>query len=402
MLPDLVKPIAAGEADVVLGSRFLAPKGAIKGGMPYYKFIGNRILTHYQNWILGSKLSEFHTGYKAYTVDALRRIPFELNSNLFHFDTEIIIQLLRARCRFAQVAIPTHYGDEICRVPGMKYAKDVVIASTVARLQDYALVYRRNFDVDHPDGPARYESKVGFPSPHSIALDLIPSDSTVLDLGCGPGHLCAPLHAKGARVIGVDQNRSANAEQFDEFYTAEFSDGKLPRRLDDVDFILVLDVLEHLPEPETFCATLREQAQSNPNLRIVISTGNVGYFVTRFMLLFGHFNYGKRGILDLTHTRLFTFASLRRLLGECGYIVEREFPVPAPIPLVVHSKSRQRRLMAIQRLLMKVSRRLFAYQCVMVARPLPTVGALLERTITSSRDQASAQQLRAAAKLSAV
>jgi len=276
----------------------------------------------------------------------------------------------------------------------MKYAKDVIVASTVARLQDYALVYRRNFDVDRQDGAGRYESKVGFSSPHSVALDLVPPNCTVLDLGCGPGHLCAPLHAKGVRIIGVDQTRPGSADQFDEFYTAEFADGRLPRRLDDVDFVLILDLLEHLTMPEAFCAALREQAQSNPRLRIIISTGNVGYFVTRFMLFFGHFNYGRRGILDLTHTRLFTFGSLQRLLGECGYIVEREIPVPAPVPLVVHSKAWQRRLMGIQRILMRISRRLFAYQCVIVARPLPTLDTLLERTITSSRDQASAQKAR--------
>ena len=96
MLPRLLEPFAAGKADVVLGSRFLVPLDALRGGMPMYKFVGNRILTWYQNRILRSRLSEFHTGYKIYTTAALRRIPFELNSNVFHFDTEIIIQLLRA------------------------------------------------------------------------------------------------------------------------------------------------------------------------------------------------------------------------------------------------------------------------------------------------------------------
>ena len=121
-------------------------RDALRGGMPLYKFVGNRLLTWFQNRALGSRLSEFHTGYKAYAVAALRRIPFDLNSNVFHFDTEIIIQLLRARCRIAEVPIPTHYGAEVCRVNGVRYAWDVVVASAVARLMNYGLVYRRNFD----------------------------------------------------------------------------------------------------------------------------------------------------------------------------------------------------------------------------------------------------------------
>ena len=65
------------------------------GGMPLYKFVGNRILTAIQNKLLRSRLSEFHSGYRIYSVEALRSIPFERNSNDFHFDTEIVIQLFR-------------------------------------------------------------------------------------------------------------------------------------------------------------------------------------------------------------------------------------------------------------------------------------------------------------------
>ena len=120
ILPELLAPLACGEADVVLGSRMLRPAGALKGGMPFYKFVGNRLLTGYQNLILRSQLSEFHTGYKACTVASLRSIPFELNSNVFHFDTEIIIQFLRAHSRIAEIPIPIHYGEEICRENGIR------------------------------------------------------------------------------------------------------------------------------------------------------------------------------------------------------------------------------------------------------------------------------------------
>lgn len=378
MLPDLFAPLVAGTADVVLGSRMLTPGGARAGGMPFYKLVGNKLLTWYQNRVLGSSLAEFHTGYKAYTTAALRGIPFELNSNVFHFDTEIIIQFLRARARIVEVPIPTHYGNEICRVDGIRYAMDVVNASTVACLQDYGLVYRRNFDVASVTSDNQhYLPKTGFASTHSAALAEMPGGVTVLDLGCGPGHLCAPLRALGCRVIGVDQFRPADTSAFAEFHVTDLNTAPFPRPLDDVQAILILDVIEHLNSPENFCAELRRRTQSNLPVKILISTGNIGFIVTRFMLFLGQFNYNKRGILDLTHTRLFTFSSLRRLLKEQGFLIEKELGIPAPIPLVVQSPFWQKLLMGTQTFFMKISRGLFAYQMFMVVRPLPTVETLM-------------------------
>jgi glycosyltransferase involved in cell wall biosynthesis len=378
MLPDLFAPLAAGTADVVLGSRMLTPGDARKGGMPLYKWVGNKTLTTYQNLVLRSSLAEFHTGYKAYTTASLRRIPFELNSNVFHFDTEIIIQFLRSRARITEVAIPTHYGNEICRVDGLRYALDVVNASTVALLQDYGLVYRRNFDIQSlVDDNKHYLPKTTFASTHSSALAAIPAGATVMDVGCGPGHLCAPLHQLGCRVIGVDQFRPDDTSAFDEFHVTDLNANPFPRPLDDVQVILILDVIEHLASPEKFCDELRRRAQSNLAVKIVISTGNIGFCVTRLMLFLGQFNYNKRGILDLTHTRLFTFSSLRRLLQEQGFAIEQERGIPAPVPLVVKSPGWQNFLMGLQAFLIKISRGLFAYQMFMVVRPLPTIEKLM-------------------------
>ena len=93
--------------------------------MPLYKLVGNKILTRFENRMLGTALSEFHSGYRAYSVEALKSIPFEGNSDGFNFDTQIIIQLVDAGKRIAEVPIPTYYGDEICYVNGLSYARDV-------------------------------------------------------------------------------------------------------------------------------------------------------------------------------------------------------------------------------------------------------------------------------------
>ena len=85
--------------------------------------------------------------------------------------------------------------------------------------------------------------------------------------------------------------------------------------------ILILDVIEHLASPERFLDQLHESLSRNPDVEIIISTANIGFLIPRLMLLLGQFNYGKRGILDVTHTRLFTFSSFRRCLEQCGFEV---------------------------------------------------------------------------------
>jgi glycosyltransferase involved in cell wall biosynthesis len=134
-LPDILAPLLAEEADAVFGSRTLIKGAARRGGMPLYKFVGNRILSRFENAALGTNLSEFHSGYRAYSVSALKQLPFEMNSDGFNFDTQIIIQLHDAGMRIAEVPIPTYYGDEICYVDGLAYAADVTKDVVTYRLQ---------------------------------------------------------------------------------------------------------------------------------------------------------------------------------------------------------------------------------------------------------------------------
>ena len=122
VMQDLLTPLEEGRADLVMGSRMMAPGAARRGRMPLYKYVGNRILTASQNWLLGTRFSEFHSGYRAYSTAALSELPLDQMSDSWHFDTQIILELLRRGHRILEVAIPTYYGDEICRVNGIPYA----------------------------------------------------------------------------------------------------------------------------------------------------------------------------------------------------------------------------------------------------------------------------------------
>ncbi len=111
LIPSMCYLLANDLFDVVLGSRILG-KGALKGGMPYYKYIANRFLTLFQNVLIGAKLSEYHTGYRAYTRQAIESIDFENNSNNFVFDNQVLSQLVYHKLSIAEITCPTKYFDE--------------------------------------------------------------------------------------------------------------------------------------------------------------------------------------------------------------------------------------------------------------------------------------------------
>ena len=96
---------------VVLGSRILG-KGALKGGMPIYKYIANRLLTFFQNILMNQKLSEYHTGYRAFSVDVLNQISFNKNSDDFIFDNQMLAQIMYKGFEIAEITCPTKYFDE--------------------------------------------------------------------------------------------------------------------------------------------------------------------------------------------------------------------------------------------------------------------------------------------------
>lgn len=133
-LPQMVEPIVSGRADVVFGSRMITQGGARQGGMPLYKFVGNKILTTLQNRLAKVSLTEWHSGYRAYSVASLRKINFLKSSDYFDFDSQIILQMIGARQRIVEIEIPTFYGDEISRVNGIKYGIKILIHTLKFRL----------------------------------------------------------------------------------------------------------------------------------------------------------------------------------------------------------------------------------------------------------------------------
>ena len=380
LLPDLIEVWRRTGADVVLGTRMWSVASARRGGMPAYKVVGNRVLTRLQNLLTGERLSEYHTGLRGYATAFLRKVPFEINTNDFHFDTEILLQAFHARARVAELNVPTHYGDETCHVNGFKYAYNVLKATLQFRLQQKgmfcSLKYRNVERTSYAD-----KTDMAYSS-HRMALELIQkvNPRRVLDVGCGAGFVARECEKAGARVTGLDKSPPP-PDAMSEFISARLDEDECPVNLSDFDLVLLLDIIEHLNEPEQFLLKLRESYQGPRGTvpgppPVILSTPNVAFVTVRLNLLLGKFPYAERGILDVTHRRLFTRGSLLRMLEDCGYQIEKVLPVPVPFDAVFGGRLGPP-LTYLSRLLCAVWPRLFAFQFIVLCRPRPGARQLL-------------------------
>lgn len=371
----MVEPILNDDADVVLGSRMMNKLDALRGRMPLYKWLGNQFITGLQNLMLHSRLSEFHTGFRAYSVRALARVPFDLNSDYYDFDTDIIIQMLDTEQRILEIPVPTFYGDEICYVNGFRYAALILHTTLLSRIIKLGIFYHPKFDYE--TGNTRYIGKFGYPSSHQFALDRVSQGQTVLDIGCGPGLMAQALAAHNVGTVSIDVKIQPLVRAFSrEVIEADLDSYDFSTQQTPVQVILLLDVIEHLKSPESLIRRLRA-AYASRAPRVIVTTGNVAFLPLRIALLCGMFNYGRRGILDLDHTRLFTFGSLRRLLETHGYEILEVKGIPPPFPVSLGDTPLARALLFLNRVFIRLWRTLFAYQIAIVARPRPTLSQLL-------------------------
>ena len=207
----------------------------------------------------------------------------------------------------------------------------------------------------------------------------------MLELGCATGYMALALRdKKGCRVTGVDKY-SICEDSFDEFHRRDLNASLADVPIEANDYVLLLDVIEHLSSPEALLEELRGRLG---RAELIVSTANVAFLATRIMLLAGQFNYGGRGILDLTHTRLFTFRSFSRLLEQSGFDIVETRAIPAPFPLALGSNRISRALMRLNSILGHLSPSLFGYQMVMRAKARPTVKSLLADAVQAADDKA--------------
>jgi 2-polyprenyl-3-methyl-5-hydroxy-6-metoxy-1,4-benzoquinol methylase len=360
-LAEIVAPLERGECDAVMGSRMMVPGAARRGGMPLYKYVGNKLLTRFENRLLGTNLSEFHSGYRAYSVNALKSIPFERNSNGFNFDTQIIIQLTEAGKHIVEVPVPTYYGDEICYVNGLKYARDV--SADVVRYRLAKLGFTSN---DLGAVGEEYALKADQRSSHAVMLrwlEQLPAGN-LLDLGCSGGLLAERARALGHRVVGVDVLELPETRgRLDHFIQADLDRGLPPEVAEHGPFDIVLagDVLEHVRDPALVLEQVRQILV--PRGALIASVPNFSHWYVRARTLLGIFDYDQRGLLDRTHIRFFTRRSIERELRRAGFRTVRSEVTGLPLDVIARDRGKGKKLVSLlDRMAVSMRPTLFGYQ----------------------------------------
>jgi 2-polyprenyl-3-methyl-5-hydroxy-6-metoxy-1,4-benzoquinol methylase len=372
ILEDMYMPLVREEADAVFGSRMMPDHGGpLKGGMPLYKFVGNKILTFFENKMLGMRLTEFHSGYRAYSLDALKKIDMSEMTDEFHFDTEIIIKLHHQGFSIKEIPIPTYYGGEISYVNGMKYARDVFWS---------VIHYKRTLSGNNKY-PEFAEYFIHYPlkdskfSSHYHFERLAGSNNDILDIGCGEGFFAERLTRAGNRVIGIDiLPEVKQGSSLLKYIQSDLDKGLEPviKHLEGQRFdkVLLQDVLEHLRNPELLLKNCSKVLKSNGQL--LVSVPNIANITIRLSLLFGRFQYTERGILDQTHVRFFTRHTAKRLLEESGFEIQRSVMSIMPVELALGLSAYNPLMQAMAQVLNVFTwllPGLLGYQCIFVASP---------------------------------
>ncbi len=363
-IESLVAPLASGDADAVFGSRMMTRGAAREGGMPLYKFVGNKVLTRFQNGVAGLELTEWHSGYRAYRVDALADLDLTSYVDGFSFDTEIILGLAGQGKRIVEVPIPTYYGDEICYVNGMKYAKDVSL--DVVRYRMHRMGFGESTTA--PDTEA-YELKPSEHSSHGVLLRWLESvpPAEVLDVGCSDGQFAALAGAYGHAVTGVDLVKHEGiADRVQTFVEADLNRGLPEEAGSGYRVVVAGDVLEHVVDPQQLLTDIAGRLASDGE--VFVSIPNFAHWYPRAKVVSGRFDYDQRGPLDHGHVRFFTRRTFERLIKQCGLrIVERQ-TVGSPFDVVARGAADDRvarvagRVAAADRAATRMWPTLFGYQ----------------------------------------
>lgn len=215
---------------------------------------------------------------------------------------------------------------------------------------------------------AKYHFKPNFYSTHSKVLKFIKPNSKVLDIGCNDGSFLNYLkNKKKCRVLGID-NILNKKKKIKNIIKKNLDNGLPNINYNNFDYIIMLDVIEHLSFPEKFLVDLKDKTKNNLNLTLIFSTPNIAFLPMRISLLLGNFNYAEKGILDITHKRLFTFNSFLKIFKFSKFKVHKIYGIPAPFPLVLGNNLFSKILLDINKCLIILSKRLFSFQILITLK----------------------------------
>jgi SAM-dependent methyltransferase len=325
-LPRLIRPLLDGKADASFGVR--ARTEPDPHGEDRLTKACDRTLNWAGTRVLGAAgrageadadalrvFDGLRSGHRAYSVAALREIPFEANADGPDFDTQIFVQLAHEGKRVVEVELPVDGGSS--RAGGPRYALGV--ARDLYEYRRATLGFSTSDWVPTATDPAFKQGRGTSHDTLLAELEKLPS-GRVLDLGCGSGLLAGRARELGHRVVGVDRTEIEGVrDRMNLFVRADLNAG-IPQEAHvaaGYDVVIAADVLQHLVHPERLLRETRRVLR--PGGQVLVCVPNAVHWYARLRFASGHFDYDRRGLLDIDHLRFFTRRSLRRLIARTGY-----------------------------------------------------------------------------------
>ncbi len=330
LLPDLFEPILTEGVDFVIGSRFAEFNEENKRAMPLYKYYGNRLLRSMGNKFTPISLSDWNSSYRAFSIRAIKSIPFKHNSDEFIFDVQVLIQLAEIGYLVKEIPIQYHPSNVINLGNGFQFTGEVL----------YNLMRYRAHKVGFGSGSTafnslHYDLKEDANASHKVIESELAkmTNLQILDLGCSDGRLGREIEKLGHKVYGVDFIELPEVRnRITEFHLCDL-ESELPASIGGpFDVILAADVLEHLRDPQQVLKNL--SGFLKPAGRVVVSVPNIGHWYGRLKIGLGLFDYDRRGIFDSGHLRFFTKTSFKRMVEGAGFSVTSVTGVGLPLSVL--------------------------------------------------------------------
>jgi methionine biosynthesis protein MetW len=363
-LPALIEAAADSPGALLLAVRDASARGGPGGS--WLRRAARALWAGSMNRVLGLRLSDYGSSFRAFPADILTRIPYHVNADDRMFDIHTLIQCRALGAPEREVPVAPGWDESASAGEGVAHALRAVATAAGYRLHQLHLIRRGRYFVDEN---VHYTLKRSDTSSHMQIVEAIAPGSRVLDLGCSQGLLAAPLREKGVAVVGVDVRPASEvAEELEAYYQRDLEQPlELPTgRV--FDYVVVSDVIEHLRNRTELLRSARRYLREGG--RLIISTPNVALWFYRLSLLIGRFEYGPRGVLDETHVHLFTRASFRRQVEGAGFHVLNQRVTSLPFEVVFQSTGRSRLVRAVGRTyhaLARVWPGMFAYQNILEA-----------------------------------
>jgi 2-polyprenyl-3-methyl-5-hydroxy-6-metoxy-1,4-benzoquinol methylase len=376
-LADIIVAFKERDVDLVVTSPSAIETKTSKRQWFAYAKLATRMLTTVRNALHLGQWSLLYSCCRAYRVKFLESIPFSSNSNDDQFASELLVQCVATQARVSYVSVPSADSGGTSLISRLVYAHSYLGTLIKYRLTQLGVFYHASFDF-HLFERTSYYLKRSSNSLHQFVLNRRWDPAwRVADLGANEGQISQLIAEKVSHVTAVDvsaPNNAGHAQAVSLDLNAEF-DQILGMRA--FDCVLALDVVEHLGNPESAVRKIFNILE--PGGLLYASTGNIAFWPLRLSLLFGQFNYGKRGVLDLTHSRLFTIRSFKSLLTLHGFQIEDTQYFGPPIVDMVGNHWLLRALDLVSGRLAGYWPGLLAYSFLVIARRVESLEDIYQR-----------------------